>query len=1228
MGKSSLFGSAAAGFANLAHLSVLLQVLCVPVTLAALFTPVTPPELDLSQLGRVALTGNFDAISLYSYVEQSETQTAANGSQSLLTVLPNDALATLASSDADILTMCAFTRKDGDFYGVFVGGNFTSLRGIESQGVALFDPNSNELTPVDGLHGQVLSLLCDQDTDTVYVGGYFDAANSSNAVTWVGDDGWTNLPFAGFNGVVNSIIKKDDGHIVFGGSFSGLGNTTVEGGKEKQVINLSSAEVTGGSTTVTEGFNDPENIVCKANGQDGPGNTWLLSDNQPGYWRATMNFWYQPRKLRLWNTHQDGRGTKTFRFTAIPDNGIMNLTYTDPDSGDTVACDALCSLSDDPAEEYRDFEFVNYVGMNGFQLDISDWYGAGGGLNGIELLEDDIFAYAINDFNEPSCADTTFGSKATTTGEWSVTPSGQSYGDYLSVQASDSSPVSITFQPDIKESGNYSITLYTPGCIQDGTCDTRGIVNVTGTYAADTDPTSVLLYQTNNFDKYDEIYFGYVDASSDSFRPSVELSPQPGQGDIDVVALRVRFQSTSSTGGLNGLFEFDPKAKSIETEDFSDSAINKAGMDLDSRALIKTLAISDGVVYGGGNFSNSSVQNIMAFSDDQAAALPGGGLNANVNSMLVLDDFLYVGGAFSDTSEGGSDDLTNVAAYSISSKSWEALGAGVNGPVDSIVKFPLNITDELEDTVAISGMFDQINAFGNDESARVSGLAIWVPSQKNWLQNLDITQMAFYGRLSAAVSVNDTVLLAGAIGSGGTAASGAVSLADDDGLTLQSFPLNIDPQEPQQSLRKRFVGGQGVTGIVTALFDKSNDRNLTIFGGHFSATSTDGSSVENLLFLDGSNEDAVTGLGEGLDSDSIFVTMVVQDDTLFAGGSVTGSISDSDVNGLITYDLKTSDFAANQPPAFSGSDGVVVNSIATRPDSDQVYVGGQFSSAGSLPCPSVCYYEMSDKQWNRPGTGLQGEVASLMWATDKKLIVAGNLTVGNNDTMLATYDTSSQAWKSTDGASAPNIPGPITAICAGTEDASRLWVAGQSSNGSTFLVHYDGSEYFSVGDIFDDKTVIRGIQILALSEDHDDTDYLENDQLLLITGQLQIPDFGTASAALFNGSDLTPFILSTTAGGQPGSLAALFTENKNTLSGDDGSHSRGIVILISFCLALACVFLIVLIGVILNRIQRRRQGYVRAPQTYGTDRQTSLRRVPPEHLFESLRQRTSGAPAV
>lgn len=76
------------------------------------------------------------------------------------------------------------------------------------------------------------------------------------------------------------------------------------------------------------------------------------------------------------------------------------------------------------------------------------------------------------------------------------------------------------------------------------------------------------------------------------------------------------------------------------------------------------------------------------------------------------------------------------------------------------------------------------------------------------------------------------------------------------------------------------------------------------------------------------------------------------------------------------------------------------------------------------------------------------------------------------------------------------------------------------------------------------------------------------------------------------------------------------------------SHSNGIVVLVAFCCALGCVFLIVAAGVILNKIQRRRQGYTAAPQTFGTDRPTDMQRLPPEYLFNSLGHTHPGAPAI
>lgn len=358
---------------------------------AALFEPTPSPNLDLNPLGRIALVGNFDAASLYSYKPTNKEGLAGfNGSlkQSLIAPLPDGSLFPISSADADILAMCPLKDKDGSVTSVVVGGNFTSLGGVESNGMAVFDYNNIRVSAVPGLSGTVNALYCDSDSNIVYVGGEFRNAESTNAVIWSPKSGLSNLPFSGFNGPVTSIVPAKDGRVVFGGSFDGLGNTTSPERKDQQIVNLFTAEISVGSGSTAGGFDDPRSIICPTDGQSGPGKTWLLTDNAPGYWRANLHYGFRPTKLRVRNVVMDGRGTKTFRFTALPDGGILNMTYVDPESGQKIPCDARCPLSNDPKYATRDFSFVNNVGMSSFQLEVSEWYGQGGGFTGIELFQD------------------------------------------------------------------------------------------------------------------------------------------------------------------------------------------------------------------------------------------------------------------------------------------------------------------------------------------------------------------------------------------------------------------------------------------------------------------------------------------------------------------------------------------------------------------------------------------------------------------------------------------------------------------------------------------------------------------------------------------------------------------------------------------------------------------------------------------------------------------------
>lgn len=1210
--------------------SVLLSAYFLPQVHAISYTTVPSPNLDLSGLGRVAVAGDFDSISLYTYQGQNENSFSTNGSQSLLGRYPNGAFDSLAATDAYIETMCPFVMKDGSLAGLVVGGNFTSLGGVQAQGIALFDPNTTKITPLPGLSGHVSSVYCDPSSATVYVGGAFTGGNSTNAIAWT--TGWTNLPFAGFNGPVTAITKAPNGNIVFAGQFDGLGNTTTPITPNGQTINIGSANITSGSSSSQSGFDNPGNIVCKTGDQDGSGNTWLLADNTPGYWDAKFGFGFNPTMMRLYNTKQDGRGTQTFRVTAFPINGIMNLTYVDS-NGHNQSCSAECPLPQGNTTQ-QDFQFVNSVGMNEIRIDITAWYGSGGGLSGIELFQDDIYSFAISDFNEPQCDDVSKGANSTSTGPWQVTPSGQSTSDYLSANLNSgsisTSSASVVFEPDIKQSGNYSITMYTPGCIQDNTCSSRGMVNLTGTMTTEGSPLSAMLYQTNDYDKYDQIYYGHVDVGSGSFRPQVTLTPGNNQNaPLTIVAQRVRFELLSSTGGLNGLFEYNPN-QATSSSNFSESAIDTAGTALNNAAMINALAVSGQNLYVAGNFTSlgggdAGLNNIISVGTGNATALPNNGLNNAVSVLYQNGSLLYAGGNFTSSGDNSIEGLDGVALFDTGSNKWSPLGAGVNGTVSSIVPLQLNITSsDLENVVTVTGSFSEVNGFGQNASFPANGFAVWVPSHGNWLHNLGYATMMITGQLITSTNVpNSSPLYAGSVSSQVMGQTDAVGLTGSGQPTLQSLNVKISANSSASSgsMMKRAPAttATDVSGVVTGQYFMNNGMNITILGGHFTATASNGSTINNLIFLNDTKSQTVSGLPATINSNSTFLAMDVQGTSLFAGGNVTGHADNTAVNGLVVYDLAAGALAATQPPALAGP-SVTVNAIASQPSSGNVYVGGSFTNAGSLGCATLCLYDTSTSQWMPPAPGLSGTITAMAWASNTQLIITGNLTAGGNKTTMVTYDAQAQKYASFNGAT--GLPGTITAFTAVNSQYNQFWASGiAANNGSAFLQKYDGSKWIAASEL-GPGTTIQDLQIVGVTSNHGSTSLIDQSQVLLITGALNLPNYGNASAAIFNGTTYQPFLLTSTSSNGQGSVSRLFVQNPgNFLSSSHHYLARGFVVLIGLAIALALVFLIVVAGILIERYRRRREGYVPVNSQLRADQQDNLSRLPPERLFGTMHEK-------
>jgi hypothetical protein len=69
------------------------------------------------------------------------------------------------------------------------------------------------------------------------------------------------------------------------------------------------------------------------------------------------------------------------------------------------------------------------------------------------------------------------------------------------------------------------------------------------------------------------------------------------------------------------------------------------------------------------------------------------------------------------------------------------------------------------------------------------------------------------------------------------------------------------------------------------------------------------------------------------------------------------------------------------------------------------------------------------------------------------------------------------------------------------------------------------------------------------------------------------------------------------------------------------------IVLIGLAISLGLMLLIVAAGIILDRLRKKREGYVPAP-TSMYDRGSGIQRIPPQQLLESLGKGRGGVPQV
>ncbi|CAI4045965.1 Rax2p SKDI_12G1340 [Saccharomyces kudriavzevii IFO 1802] len=517
------------------------------------------PNLNISQdnSNAVQILGGVDALSLYEYTgQQNFTKEISPGTNSRGLVYYSNNTYIQVEDASDDTRIDKITPFGADSFILSGSGTINNMP-IGNQ--ILYNLSTLSMAPIfDQPLGSVESVLI--NGTSVYFGGNFSYNNGSmtghSALIWDSISNKTQLlPFGGFgeNSNVNSIIKLNDDNILFAGKFytlddssalitAGSNNTT----NSTSLLNATKLELGQriplryatwdfqGSTTF-----ESNSLVCPNANED----AWVYPATS-GTLVCKLPYEVSPTKVRLYNSQDSDGEISVFQILTNPSNSIMNLTYLDPLSGKLKNCDEFCPLYSRAtllsasqnvsspmdmisfldnnntdvkwSSDFQDFAFANELPVTLLKFTAINSYGKSVGLSGLELYQDTFSTYANNSLNEYGCSALANDSSSSTlsSNSWYNGLGGESYIATEYVPNQDEPTPRVNFYPNIVHPGHYIINTYTPGCVQDHTCSSRGIVNVTMWNPQNkTMMKTYTIYQNNDNLKYDQIYSGYLDFS-------------------------------------------------------------------------------------------------------------------------------------------------------------------------------------------------------------------------------------------------------------------------------------------------------------------------------------------------------------------------------------------------------------------------------------------------------------------------------------------------------------------------------------------------------------------------------------------------------------------------------------------------------------------------------------------------------------------------------------------
>lgn len=744
-------------------------------------------------------------------------------------------------------------------------------------------------------------------------------------------------------------------------------------------------------------------------------------------------------------------------MTSLPDNTVQTLSYVDPKTGQNTTC-TLCPLSTDPSILYQDFLFEFPVSLTGVQIILSEWAGTAPGLHILQLLSSGAFASAISNDNVQSCFSPN-PSNVSMTGTWVTKNANTLIPATMQAVLLSTFPIgtpaneapTFTWMPYVSAAGEYDINFVIPGCAPLQDCASRTSVQLTVFPGVGSQPFVTVVSQQNQDDVAILLYRGPVVPTSSNFVMTVTmtLANNPvgtGQGEqYELVAGNIELVLTSanmtdsfgpsgtnsgnSTGVLHGFGFFKWPLDSSITFDAtgvipaSQVSLDSVGLSLynalsaasfGSTAVSAIVSDASSTIFLAGSFNLTAgpangAANIVGYKSGALLVMASNGLNGIVSSVVLYGDQLFVGGSFTDTQRPSMNGkLRGIAVYDITSDSWTALGAGVDGPVAGLTLY--------NNQLQVVGNFTQVFSTSSIGS-NAGGFAIWDIKSSSWFNTggfvLGNMTLVANGTSSQPQFVAGRVQRIAEYGS-----PGFVMLSNGDNgpvvtpLEVELGTMNSVSSPPTVNRRR----GHGLRGPVswishhlrstifsrqlptlpaalpplpvtpapavltgTFWYNASSSHEVAIIGGNFTFSTPSVAVSRGLAIYDPSSPSISALVGPQIFG--VVRALLVDSDRLYVGGEF--NLSAVNANGFATYDLIAQQWVTLVAPPLQPTSGssVVIRSITTsasKPSS--VILGGTFDRAGTVACQAICILDISLGQWSALGNGIQGDVLSVSYA--------------------------------------------------------------------------------------------------------------------------------------------------------------------------------------------------------------------------------------------------------